>query len=96
MSVSPSSTIPVALRCPSCGYALLSADAPLGVLRGAQPEPGAAVRLLRVSEVAERLGISRGSVYTILGRGELRALHVGRRVLISMSELERFIQVGSR
>ncbi|MFN8188773.1 MAG: helix-turn-helix domain-containing protein [Gaiellales bacterium] len=38
-----------------------------------------APQLLRLEEVAERLGMSRRGVYALIERGELRPLHLDRR-----------------
>ena len=41
-------------------------------------------------EAARRLGVSRATVYLLVSSGQLKAAHLGRRVLIPASELERF------
>jgi excisionase family DNA binding protein len=89
------SSVPVALRCPNCGHQLLTADMPVAVLPAVIPGPAALARLLGVKEAAKQLGISRSTLYGLLGRGELRPIRVGRRVLISITELERFVGEGS-
>jgi len=48
-------------------------------------------RLLSIPETAERLGISRTSVYTLLGNGELERRTVGRSVKIAEEDVESFI-----
>lgn len=53
-------------------------------------------RLLTVREACVVLGISRASLYTLLGRGEIKVLRVGRRVLIAQTAIEAFIDGGTR
>lgn len=48
-------------------------------------------RPLRVEEAAERLGISRSYAWMLVGRGELGVVRIGRRTLVSESEVARFI-----
>ncbi len=47
--------------------------------------------LLRITECAETLGLSRTKVYELVTSGDLRALHIGRAVRIEVSEVERFV-----
>lgn len=47
--------------------------------------------LLRVEEAQIVLGLGRSSIYALLARGELKAIHVGRAVRIPRPELERFV-----
>lgn len=49
--------------------------------------------LLTISEAAELLSLSRATLYRALARGDVRAVHVGRSVRISRTELERFVRV---
>lgn len=44
-----------------------------------------------VSEVAERLGISRSSAYDRVRRGEIPAITLGRRLVVSRTVLEQLI-----
>lgn len=46
---------------------------------------------LRVTEVARMLGISRGSAYEAIQRGEIPHIRIGRRVLVSKKALDRFL-----
>jgi putative molybdopterin biosynthesis protein len=55
----------------------------------ATPEDQA--RLLRPDEAAERLAVSRKTVYRLIDRGELRAVHVGRSVRIDPSDLGNYL-----
>ena len=93
MNMSSSPSVPVTVRCPNCHHELLSADLPVDLVRRTL-EPTAAARLLSVREAAERLGVSRSTFYTLLGRDGLRIVRVGKRVLVPTTELERFIQEG--
>ena len=47
--------------------------------------------LLTVDEAASALGIGRSLCYELLLRGELPSLKLGRRRLVSVAALERFI-----
>ena len=44
-----------------------------------------------VEEAAEMLGISRSSAYECVHRGELRALRLGRRLVVPRSALEELL-----
>lgn len=48
--------------------------------------------LYTVREAAEKLSLGRATVYELLARGELRAVHIGRATRIPAAELERFVQ----
>lgn len=47
--------------------------------------------LLKVPEVAQRLGISRAKVYELMASGELRSVRVGGSRRIHSVDLDRFI-----
>jgi putative molybdopterin biosynthesis protein len=47
--------------------------------------------LLRPADAAERLAVSRKTVYRLIDRGELRAIHVGRVVRIDPDDLDRYL-----
>ena len=54
--------------------------------------PTSHTRLLKVDEAAERLRVSRMSLYRLLDRGELPSLHVGQRARrIPEDAVERYI-----
>lgn len=46
-----------------------------------------------VEEAAQMLGISRSSAYECVHRGELRALRLGRRLVVPRAELEELLGV---
>lgn len=46
---------------------------------------------LRAEEVARILGLSRNTIYKLIGSGELRSVLVGRRRLIPVAECEAFL-----
>jgi excisionase family DNA binding protein len=87
-------TIKQYLRCPNCGYPLAALDRPNapagGHVLGSADEPPPPL-LLRVSEAARLLSISRTGMYGLIGSGQVRAIHVGRSVRISRAELDRFL-----
>jgi excisionase family DNA binding protein len=47
--------------------------------------------LIGINHLAERLGLSRRTIHRILARGELRALKIGRRRLVRLAELRRWL-----
>jgi excisionase family DNA binding protein len=47
---------------------------------------------VRVEEAAERLGVCRATLFTLIAEGRLRTFKVGRRRLIAVTELERFAE----
>lgn len=47
---------------------------------------------LSVSETCFVLGISRSTVYRMFQQGRLRGVHIGRRVLVPVAEIERLIE----
>lgn len=48
--------------------------------------------MLGIAEAAERIGVSAGFLRLEIRRGALSAKRLGRRVLISVAELERYLQ----
>ena len=82
------------LRCPNCGHPLaaidtmvVSADGLALSPAGEPPQP----LLLRASEAARLLSISRTAMYGLIGTGQVRAIHVGRSMRIARAELDRFL-----
>lgn len=47
--------------------------------------------LLSVSQVAQRLGVSRQRVDRLITKGQLRAVHLGRHRYIETAEVERYL-----
>ena len=47
--------------------------------------------LLRITEAAEYLGISRTKAYELIQRGELRTLRIDTSVRVPRAELERWL-----
>jgi len=52
--------------------------------------------LLSVREAARLLGLGRDSTYQLIREGRLRAVRIGRRLLIPRTELEDFVQREAR
>ena len=48
--------------------------------------------LLRLPEVASLLGVGRSTVYELVQRGDLPAVHVGRAVRIPSAALQRWVE----
>ena len=55
-------------------------------------DPTSQKLLLSVPEAAKALGISERTLFTLTASRELRCIRIGRRVLYSVEELQRFIQ----
>jgi excisionase family DNA binding protein len=49
-------------------------------------------RLLSVKQVAHELGLSARTVSTLITKGHIKAIRIGRRVLLPVAEVERFVQ----
>ncbi len=49
-------------------------------------------RTMDVAEAAEALGVSKVCLYEAIRRGEIKAIRVGRRVLVARATLERILQ----
>lgn len=45
-----------------------------------------------IREAAESTGISKAMLYLLVARGELRTVRVGRKVLVTGRELDRFLR----
>jgi len=83
---------PAELRCPSCSHILLTIDLPqaraVAPPAGRQPDEPL---LLRISEAARLLTVSRSTMYQLVARGEVPAVRIGRSVRVSRRELERMV-----
>ncbi len=51
---------------------------------------------LIVTEVAERLRVSPGTVRRMVRNGELAGVKIGRQILIKASEVDRVLEEGTR
>lgn len=47
--------------------------------------------LLTPPEAAARLRISRATLYELIARGEIRGLHVGRKRLFTVQEIDKYV-----
>ena len=50
-----------------------------------------APRFYSIAASAAALDLSRAAFYNLLGRGEIRTVHIGRRQLVPEAELARYI-----
>lgn len=50
---------------------------------------------LSVEETAKKIGMSRGSTYRAVERGELPSIRFGKRILIPRAALERLLETGN-
>lgn len=59
----------------------------------AQPEPARTVTPVSycVEDAAKALGIGRTFVYNLIKDGKIKAVHIGRRTLIPVAEVEAFM-----
>jgi len=57
---------------------------------------GSEERLLSPYEFAERLSISRWTVYKMIGDGRIQSIKIGRLVRIPDSEVNRIVEQGLR
>ena len=48
-------------------------------------------RLLTVTEVCQRLAVSRSRLYELFGQGRIRARKLGTRTVVPEAEVQRFI-----
>ena len=48
-----------------------------------------------MDEAAELLGVSRSYLYTLIDRGDLRRVKLGRRSLIPADEIRRLLEEGA-
>lgn len=62
-------------------------------LRGDSPH--ASSTMLKVSDVAQLLGIGRSTVYESIHRGEIPSIRVGRRVLVPIDALQALMSGSS-
>lgn len=47
--------------------------------------------LLGIPEAARSLSVSRSTAYELIKNGDLEVTHIGRRALVTMSSLERYV-----
>ena len=83
------------VRCPNCGHALLTVDSPIPRFVTLTPERERSVgdkpaqMLLKVSEAATLLSISRTAMYQLIATGQLPVIRLGRSIRVSRAALER-------
>lgn len=87
--------MPAAIRCPSCGHALVTLDLPEPFLPATEPQSSSAPLLLRVSEAARLLGVSRSTMYQLVASGSVPVIRIGRSVRVSRPALEAWIRTAT-
>ena len=84
------------IRCPHCNHVLFSVDPLTDVApTSAAPPASSATLLLRVTEAARLLGVSRSTLYQLIAKGEIPVVRLGRSVRVVRQELERRVQFHS-
>lgn len=58
------------------------------------PRPPVEPDLLGLAEVAQRLNVSRTTIWRLAKRGDIRTVRIGSRTLIPRSELRRIIDAN--
>ena len=48
--------------------------------------------LLKISEIMDRTGLSKASVYRVINAGQLKTVKIGRSVRVTEAELSRYIE----
>ena len=48
--------------------------------------------LLKVSEVMQLIGVSRSVAYSLVGKGEIKSVRIGRSVRVPAAELESWVK----
>ncbi len=66
----------------------------MSAIASSNPTPPVQRLALSVDECAQAVGLSSRYVRTLIQRGQLRVLRVGRRVLVPIAEVERFARVS--
>lgn len=56
-----------------------------------EPKP---TQLMSIAEAAVQLGVSKPTIYSLIYRKELKALHVKKRIMVIRASVESFIQEG--
>lgn len=51
---------------------------------------------ITVEQAAQLLGISRGLAYDLVRRGEIPAIHLGRRVVVPVTAIEEILRRATR
>lgn len=51
---------------------------------------------ITVERAAQLLGISRGLAYDLVRRGEIPAIHLGRRVVVPVSAIDEILRRATR
>lgn len=51
-------------------------------------------KLLRISEVAERLNVHTATVRRLIERGELQAVRIGKNIRVQPADLDAYIQAA--
>jgi excisionase family DNA binding protein len=83
-----------AIRCPSCGYALVTFDLPDRSWPTAEPQSATTPMLLRIGEAAQLLGVGRSTIYQLITAGTIPVVRIGRSVRVSRAVLDAWVRAG--
>ena len=65
---------------------------PLDPAAGEPPDPaGPQPLLVNIASAADLLALSRSTIYELIWQGELRPIHIGRSVRLTLEELHSFV-----
>lgn len=77
------------VMCPNCGHRLATIDFALPERAASATAPSDHPLLLRVADAARHLGVSRTSLYALIGKGDVRVIRLGRSIRVPWQELKR-------
>jgi excisionase family DNA binding protein len=80
-----------AIRCPSCGYALVTLDLPERSWPTAEPQSPSIPMLLRIGDAAQLLGVGRSTMYQLVAAGTIPVIRIGRSVRVSRAVLDAWV-----
>jgi excisionase family DNA binding protein len=81
-----------AIRCPSCGYALVTFDLPERSWPTAEPQSPLSPMLLRIGDAARLLGIGRSTMYQLVASRTIPVIRIGRSVRVSRAVLDAWVR----
>ncbi len=80
------------IHCLNCGYRLATVEIGLPEAVVGASAPTYHTLLMRVTDAASCLGVSRTTLYGLIAGGEPRVVRIGRSIRVPRQELERLAQ----